>query len=232
MNFDQPKNLLLLSLAPDITQEILNQSELVHLDLREHIIEPNKTIGFIDFPETGVMSILQPMADGSLVEIANIGNEGMVGVTVALGVSTIGELIFCQVEGSAWRIPAKLFLPLLKNHPTLLSLCHRYAVTLFDQVARNTGCNRTHSIEERCARWLLLTQDRCHSNQFILTQEFLSLMLGVSRTGVNLAAGMLSKAQLISYVRGKVTILDRAGLEAVSCECYQAMTSYFKQIMG
>ncbi len=231
MKPDEPRNLLLRSLPLAIREAILNASELVHLDLRENLIEPNKPIRFVDFPESGVMSLLQPMDDGSLVEIANIGSEGMVGVTVVLGVRTIGEIAFCQVEGSARRIPTDAFLHLVKMYPELLSLCQRYAVTLFDQVARNTGCNRTHSVEERCARWLLLTHDRCHTNQFVLTQEFLSLMLGVSRTGVNLAAGILSKAQLISYVRGKITILDRAGLEAVSCECYEAMTSYFRQVM-
>lgn len=190
-----------------------------------------KPITFIDFPESGVVSLLQPMQDGSLVEIANIGNEGMVGVSLALGVARTGEIAFCQVEGTSWRIGADNFLVLTKQHSELHALCQRYAVTLFDQVARNTGCNRTHSIEERCARWLLLTQDRCHSNQFVLTQEFLSLMLGVSRSGVNLAAGILAKAQLISYVRGKVTILDREGLESVSCECYAELVSYFHRVM-
>ena len=222
MNADTPKNLLILGLPADVAQAILSQSEFVHLDLRENIIDPNKPIAFVDFPEAGVMSMLQPMADGRVVEIANIGNEGMVGSTAALGVSTIAQVVFCQVEGSAWRVPIKPFLALVEKYPSLLALCQGYAVTLFDQVARNLGCNLNHSIEERCARRFLLTHDRCHNNQFILTQESLSSMLGVTRSGVNLAAGALSNARLISYVRGKITVLDRVGLEAVSCKCYES----------
>ncbi len=224
-----PKNLLLRRLSAPTREAILSQAEFVHIDVRENLIESNKPIRFVDFPESGVMCLLTPMSDGSLVEIATIGKEGMTGFPLILGVSTVGEVAFCQVTGTAWRIPSETFLSLSQQYDELSLLCRRYAAALFEQVAINTGCNRTHTIEERCARWLLLTRDRCDCDEFVLTQEFLATLLGVSRTGINLVAGMFSKAKLISYVRGKITILDQAGLEEVCCDCYFAMRDQFDQ---
>jgi hypothetical protein len=227
-----PKNLLLLKLKLPARQAFFKVAETVHFDLREALIEPHRAIEFIDFPESGVMSLLQPMSGGTLIELANIGFEGMVGLSVAFGVPSIGGKCFCQVEGSAWRVRSEDFKMLQKQYPEWTELCQRYAVTLFDQLGRNAACNRAHASEQRCARWLLQTNDRCHSNQFVLTQEFLALMLGVSRTAVNISAGALSRAKLISYVRGKVTILDRKGLEAASCDCYSALRNYYDQTLG
>ncbi len=229
---ESPRNLLLRKLSEAVRNDVLSVAEFVHIDIRENLIEPNKPIEFIDFPESGVMCLLTPMSDGSLVEIATIGKEGMVGVPVALGVHTVGEVAFCQVPGTAWRVPREHFVKLLQKHNELSLLCTRYAAALFEQVAINTGCNRTHSLEERCARWLLLTRDRCGCDEFVLTQEFLATLLGVSRTGINLVAGMFSKAKLISYVRGKVTILDHLGLEEVCCDCYFAMRKQFDNVIG
>lgn len=227
-----PRNLLLRKLSEPVRQDLLSVAEFVHIDIRENLIEPNKPIPFVDFPESGVMCLLTPMSDGSLVEIATIGKEGMMGVPVALGVHSVSEVAFCQVPGTAWRVPREQFLRLLQQHDELSLLCRRYAAALFEQVAINTGCNRTHSIEERCARWLLLTRDRCGSDEFVLTQEFLATLLGVSRTGINLVAGMFSKAKLISYVRGKITILDAPGLEEVCCDCYFAMRKQFEKVIS
>jgi len=231
-DFDNPKNLLLRRLSEPIRQSVLACAEYVHVDLRENLIEPDKPILFVDFPESGVICLLTPMSDGSLVELATIGKEGMVGVPVILGAMSVGEVAFCQVAGASWRIPTQEFLLLLQQHEELSLLCRRYAAALFEQVAINTGCNRTHSMEERYARWLLLTSDRCDSNDFMLTQEFMAQLLGVSRTGINLVAGMFSKAKLISYVRGKISILDREGLEEVCCDCYFAMRSQFDKVIN
>ncbi|MDR3613183.1 MAG: Crp/Fnr family transcriptional regulator [Candidatus Obscuribacterales bacterium] len=227
-----PKNLLLLKLKLPARQAFFKVAEIVHFDLKEALTEPNQSIEFVDFPESGVMSLLQPLSGGALIELANIGYEGMVGLPVAFGVLSIGEKCFCQVEGAAWRVKSENFRTLQKQYPEWTELCQRYAITLIDQLGRNAACNRVHAPEQRCARWLLQTNDRCHNAQFVLTQEFLALMLGVSRTAVNVSAGVLSKAKLISYVRGKVTILDRKGLEAVSCDCYNALTSYYEQVIG
>jgi CRP-like cAMP-binding protein len=231
MNNIQPENLLLRSLPLEVWHAVLEKSELVQLDLRESVIKPNIAMTYVDFPENGVISLLQPMADGSLVEVANIGNEGMLGVTVLFDAFEVGETAFCQVEGKAYRIAIDSFVELLKRYPQLRSVCERYTVTLLDQLSRNSGCFRTHSTAQRCARWMLSTHDRCHKKTFILTQEFLALMLGVSRTSVNQAAGLLAKAELISYVRGKVIVLDRVGLEQASCICYSEMSNYYNKIM-
>ena len=227
----QTQNLLLRSLPGDICQAVLAQSDLVHLDLRESLIEPNTLIDFVDFPESGVMSLLQPMDDGTLIEIANIGNEGMVGATTVFEVFEIGEKAFCQVEGTSNRIATASFGLLLKKYPLLRKKCHRYVVTLLDQISRTAACYRTHSVEQRCARWVLATNDRCQNKAFVLTQEFLSLMLGVSRTSVNQAAGNLSDLGLISYVRGKISVLNREGLERASCSCYKEINAYYKKVM-
>lgn len=227
----EPRNLILRMLSKNAVEEILAAAEFVHLELRETIIEPNKPIKYVDFPETGVMSLMTPIDAGTLIEIATIGYEGMVGSSLALGVSFIPDTVFCQVIGSAWRINTETFQKLLLKHDDLQTLCRRYTVTLFDQTARNASCYRSHSIEERCARWLLLTQDRCGSDEFTLTQEFLSNMLGVSRTGVNLAAGRLAKRKLITYARGKMKVLDRTGLEDVCCSCYASLQTYYAGVM-
>jgi len=231
MSSHEKRNLLLRTLPAHVAAAVYAAGEVVHLELREHVIEPNKVQKFVDFPETGVMSLLTPMDDGSLVEIATVGNEGMIGVSQIYGVFTVAEICFCQVVGSSLRIESARFRALVNEHPELLALCQRYTMTLFNQVARNLGCNRTHSVEERCARWLLQTHDRCNRGPFTLTQEFLAIMLGVSRTGVNLAAGVLARAGLITYVRGRIDILDRAGLELVCCDCYASMNQYYNDIM-
>ncbi len=232
MNYIQPQNLLLRSLPSEIWRAMIDKSELIQLDLHESVIKPNVAMTFVDFPESGVMSILQPMADGELIEVANIGNEGMLGVTALFNALEIGQTAFCQVEGKSHRIEMASFVELLNKHPLLRTVCERYAITLFDQLARNSGCFRTHEVDRRCARWLLSTHDRCHGKAFVLTQEFLSLMLGVSRTSVNQAAGALARAELISYVRGKVIVLDRKGLEQASCVCYSQMSAYYEKIMS
>jgi CRP-like cAMP-binding protein len=231
MNCIQPKNLLLRSLPAEIWRAVVDKSELVQLDLHESIIKPNIAITFVDFPESGVMSILQPMANGALVEVASIGNEGMLGVTALFDAFETGVTALCQVEGTAYRIKVAPFVELLKRYPLFRTVCERYTVTLLDQLSRNSGCVKMHSIERRCARRLLSTDDRCHNKTFVLTQEFLSSLLGVSRTNVNQAAGALSKAKLISYVRGKVVVLNRIGLENASCICYSEMSNYYDRIM-
>lgn len=227
-----PRNSLLRKLSEPVRLAVLDASELVHIDMRESLIEPNKPMEFVDFPESGVMCLLTPMDDGGLVEVATIGNEGMLGTPIVLGVDTVSEVAFCQVPGKSWRIETKTFLSLLEQNEELSRLCRRYAMALFEQVALNTGCNRSHGVEERCARWLLLTRDRCDSDEFPLTQEFLATMLGASRPAINLVAGMLSRAKLISYVRGKITILDRNGLEEVCCGCYFKMRKHFEQVVS
>ncbi|MBU6454260.1 MAG: Crp/Fnr family transcriptional regulator [Cyanobacteria bacterium REEB67] len=210
----------------------MSSAEAVHLDMREPVIEAFQPVEHVDFPDSGVISLLMPMEGGKLVELASVGKEGLIGLPVLLGVATVGELAFCQVPSMCWRIPAARFKELLKEHIELSKLCNRYIMMLFEQIAINTGCNRTHSTEQRLARWLLLTHDRCDREQMILTQEFLANMLGVSRTGVNAVAGKFAEQGLIKYVRGKVDILDRPTLEQQCCSCYTRMCEATDKVFG
>ncbi len=232
MDTNQPRNLLLSSLSQLIIEDVLAVAELVHFDMREDVIAPNVPIGFVDFIESGVLSLISVMADGSQIELALIGREGMAGLPLLLGVESVGQKLACQVDATVLRVKGQDFLDLVKRHPELGEICQRYAVAMFEQVAITIGCNRSHSIDKRYVRWLLLTHDRCDSDNFTATQGFLASMLGVSRTAVNIAAGALLKSKLISYVRGKVTILDRASLESASCECYSAMGKSFETLMN
>lgn len=226
----QPRNLLLGSLSPAPLEMLLKHADFVHLELKENLIEANKSIQFVDFPEFGVMSVLRRMDDGTQVEIATIGNEGMIGFPLLMGVDTIQELVLCQVEAAVWRLPAAKFLELSAKEQELRTVCLRYLIAYADQISHNLACLQKHSLEERCARWLVTTHDRCGKDEFPLTQEFLAAMLGVSRTSVNLAAGMLAKANLISYTRGKIRIIDRKGLEEVTCQCYFSSKKYSEKI--
>jgi CRP-like cAMP-binding protein len=224
-------NMLLRRLPVNIAESIMKSAEFTHLDLRDTLSEPNIPIRSVVFPESGVISVLLKMEDDSLVEIATVGNEGLLGLPIAMGIAASQELVFCQVTGTAWVLPADTFAELVKKHPELKQLCDRYSVVFFDQVSRNAACSRSHEVSKRCARWLLQTQDRCQQNEFILTQEFLALMLGVSRTSVNIAAGGLSRSNLITYVRGKVKVIDRGGLEKASCACYASMRDFSARVM-
>lgn len=226
-----PRNILLRRLPVNIAETILKSAEFTHLDLRDTLSEPNIPIRSVVFPESGVISVLLRMEDESLIEIATVGNEGMLGLPIAMGIESSQELVFCQVTGTAWVIPADKFAELVKKHPELKKLCDRYSVIFFDQVSRNAACRQSHEVGQRCARWLLQTQDRCQQNEFVLTQEFLALMMGVSRTSVNIAAGSLSRNDLITYVRGKVKVVDRKGLEHASCACYSSMRDFAAKVM-
>ncbi len=224
-------NLLIQLLPAAVAEPLVRACDRVYLDMRDELFRPGKPIQAIDFPENGVISILKPV-DKSFIEVSTVGREGCLGASLALGVNQMEALAYCQVEGSVLRLPADHFVKLLEKHTELKRLCQRYAVTHFDQVSRNAACNIVHSVEQRCARWLLLTHDRCNFEKFFLTQEFLAKMLGVSRTGVNFAATTLAKRGFISYVRGKVFVLDRSGLADISCQCYGATNDYYRETMG
>jgi CRP-like cAMP-binding protein len=161
------------------------------------------------------------MVDGAkALEVAVIGREGLVGVPLALGLPTSPCRVIVQGSGAALRVPAARFTKELRRNPALERVVHRYSAQLMAQISQNAACNRFHTVEERLARWLLITSDRLGSMRFLLTHRFLSHMLGVRREGVTIASAALKRRQLIDHSRGEITILDRAGLEAVSCSCY------------
>jgi CRP-like cAMP-binding protein len=167
--------------------------------------------------------------DDAVIEVATVGLEGFVGIPIVLGEMSTSGRVFCQIPGSGYNIPGKVFEALLPQCPELHRLCLRYTSCVFDQAGQNSACNRVHTIEERCAKWLLLSHNRCQSDKFDLTQKFLAQMLGVRRQSVNLAAGALQHSGLIRYSRGHIEVLDRKGLEEVTCECYSVITGCLKK---
>ena len=226
------QNLLLRSLPADEYARLLPALEPVELSVRQVIWQPNSRIHSLYFPRTCVLSLLTPLSDAEPVEVATLGREGMAGTPVVLGVWITNVMGIAQVPGTAARMDAERFMSQVRSSDgALFPLLLRYAQALHEQTAQSVACNRHHAIEERCARWLLMTQDRVGADQFPLTQEFLSFMLGVRRASVTVAAGMLQRAGLIRYQRGQITVVDRAGLEAASCECYVAVTRKYEQLL-
>ena len=224
-------NKLLAALSDDSWKRVAPHLEPVTYSVREILWEADAPISRVVFPRTCVISVIIPLKDEHPVEAATIGFEGLAGVPVVLGASSTHAAAFAQIPGDAVTLPVSAFRALLAEDTELRELLLRYAQVLLEQTAQSVACNRRHSMEERCARWLLTTHDRVGGQQFPLTQEFLAQMLGVRRASVTVAAGMLQEAGFIRYSRGRVTIVDRDGLEKCSCECYSASwDSYHRQL--
>ncbi len=224
----QVTNSILSRLPENELNTLLSAAEFVHLDTDEILLERNTDIGFAHFPETGLISMVA-FVDSEVVEVATVGFEGFVGIPLVLGEQSHVGRVFCQIPGTGYNIPSEIFVALLPKCPTLFRLCLRYASCTFDQAGQNSACNRVHSIEERCAKWLLLSHNRMQADRFELTQKFLAQMLGVRRQSVSLAAGTLQQAGIIKYSRGHIEILNRKALEEVTCECYSVITTSLKK---
>ena len=188
-------------------------------------------IEHVYFPQNCLISIHTRMSDGMAVEIAAVGREGLVGLPVFLGGEQTPSTAFCQIPGRSIRIAAPAFRAAARLSPAFDAVLLRYTQALLTQVSQSVACNRAHSIEQRCARWLLLTHDSVDGDSFLLTQEFLAEMLGVHRPQVSIVAGSLQQAGLIRYSRGRVRILDRAHLEAAACECYGVVTREYQRLL-
>lgn len=202
------------------------------LEYRKSLYAAGEKIEFVYFIETGVGSLVNTMKNGQAAEVGTIGNEGVVGLPLVFGDDRAPTSVYIQVPGEGLRIKASLFKRALARSPTMQVVMLRYAHALFNQVAQSAACNHFHSLEQRCCRWLLMTRDRMDSDRFLLTQEFLAMMLGVQRPGVSIAAGGLQRAGLITYKRGAVAILDLAGLMKRSCECYGISKMEFDRLLG
>jgi CRP-like cAMP-binding protein len=179
-----------------------------------------------------VISLVITLKGGETVEVATTGNEGMIGTPLLLGIDRSELKVLCQVAGQALRMRAEHFRRSVQEHPDLQAVAQRYAQGLFDQIARTTACNHVHSVQARMCRWLLMTHDRVGADEFHLTQEFLAQMLGVRRPSVTVAAGVLQRAGLIRYQRGRIRVVDRGGLEAGACECYDTVRSEFDRLLA
>ena len=229
---DPHANRLLGLLPPKDYERLRPHLERIQLEYRQSLYRAHKPIEFVYFIETGVGSLVNTMANGEAAEVGTIGNEGVVGLPLLLGDDRAPTSVYVQVPGAGLRMKATAFEKELARSASMRTVMLRYGHAFFNQVAQSAACNHFHPIQQRCCRWLLMTHDRMHSDDFLLTQEFLAMMLGVQRTGVTAAAGSLQRAGLIRYKRGNVTIIDRRGLERRSCECYGVSKIEFDRLLG
>jgi CRP-like cAMP-binding protein len=225
-------NRLLDLLPPRDYARLRPHLQRIPLEYRQSLYRAYKPIGFVYFIEIGVGSLVNTMANGDAAEVGTIGNEGVVGLPLVLGDDRAPTGVYVQVPGAGLRMNASVFNREMARSASMRTVMLHYAHAVFNQVAQSAACNRFHSLEQRCCRWLLMTHDRMHSDEFLLTQEFLAMMLGVQRTGVTAAAGALQRAGLIRYRRGNVTIINRRGLLERSCECYGISKREFDRLLG
>ena len=226
------QNRLLEMMPPSDLAQLRPHLHKVTLDYRMPLCEANEPIRDVYFAISGVASLVNIMADGFAIEVGTIGNEGLVGIPIVLG-DTVGPTnVYIQVPGAGLRLNANILKDLLERSTASRTLMLHYVHAFFNQVAQSAACNTAHKIEHRCSRWLLMTNDRMQSDTFPLTQEFLAMMLGVKRTTVTEFAQKLRALNLVQYGRGHATILDRAGLERHSCECYSVSKREFDRLLG
>jgi CRP-like cAMP-binding protein len=224
------RNRILGALAADDLDRLLPSLESVPLVDGMPIYEPNRPISHVYFPISGIVSMVSEMREGT-VEVGTIGREGMTGLPLVLCATTMPSRAFVQVPGHAYRMRGTDLRAFMREAPNVERLLYRYVLALFDQTAQHAACNRLHALEERCARWLLMTHDRVDGDVVPLKQQFLAEMLGVHRPAVTIAAGALQRAGVIRYTRGKVTVLDREGLEDAACACYAIITRRVDELL-
>ena len=227
---DLEGNRLLALLSRDVRQRLLPLMRLMSLTAKQVLYEPNSRVNTIYFPLGAVASELSTMEDGTTVEVATIGKEGMLGVPVLLGGDTISLHLIAQIPGPALAMTRENFERTLNGGEAPILL--RYIQALLTQIAQQSACNRSHVIEKRCARWILMTHDRVQKPEFPLTHEFLAYMLGARRASVSIAARTLAKAGLISYTRGSIHVLNRKQLEKASCECYGVIKREYDRLLS
>jgi CRP-like cAMP-binding protein len=229
---DRRTNRLLSLLSDDDYERLRPHLSHVVFDYKKSLYEASRPIDHVYFPIDGVASLVITTADGSSAEVGTIGSEGLVGLPVCLGDREAPSSVYVQVPGKALQIDARLFRGELARSPALNWIMLRYAHAFFNQVAQSAACAHLHRVEQRCCRWLLMTRDRMPSDEFLLTHEFLGMMLGVRRTTVTDVMGALQRAGLVRYRRGHVTILDHEALRQRTCECYDISRLEFDRLLG
>jgi CRP-like cAMP-binding protein len=223
----------LISRLPNQKKERFIQSgEIIELRFGDILCEADKPLLWVYFPLTGFISLIVSLRDHYPLEMGLIGNEGMLGAALILGVSDAPLTAMVQGAGTALRVDAQIFLNEINRHPEFAQDIQHYIYVTIAQLAQIAACTHFHEIEPRLARWLLMTHDRAHADHFHLTQEFLANMLGVRRSGVTVAAGILQAKKLIHYSRGEIRILNRKGLENAACECYKETVNDYKKIFN
>lgn len=226
------RNGILATLPRDDLERISRGSAIVSLNAGQSILEPFAPVTEVYFPLTGVISLLTVMPTERSIEMAAVGREGLVGLAAFLGTGSTAQRAIVQVPGYAARVAAEAFRAETARSRALVNAVLRYTQGLLHHVAQSAACNSLHSIERRCARWLLLCHDRVGGDTFPLTQEFLAQMLGARRPSVNIVAAAFQKRGLIRYSRGRVTLVDRAGLERVSCGCYRVIRDEYDRLFA
>jgi CRP-like cAMP-binding protein len=223
---------ILAALPPEEYNRLLEHLTPVPLPLGETLYKTEERIKNVYFVNSGVVSLVANMQDGGSVEVGLVGNDGMVGLSVVLGDDISPNQAIVQIAGEAMRMRADKLRKELKREGHLLSLLLRSTLTMLKQVSQTAVCNGTHTVEQRLARWLLMCHDRVPGDELNLTQEFISQMLGIRRSGVSEAATLLQRRGLIRYSRGHITIVNRKGLEEFACECYAAVRAEFERLFN
>jgi CRP-like cAMP-binding protein len=226
------ENRILSALPEADWRRLVAHLEPVRLEFKQALYAPHEPITQIYFPLNGVVSLLTGMEAGSAIEVAIVGNEGIVGLPVFLEAGSTPGHAIAQIAGDALRMPADAVRAEATAGGTLQTVLHRYTQGLLNQIAQGAACNRLHPMPARCARWLLMTHDRVGVDDFPLTHQFLAQMLGVRRATVTIAVGALQQAGLIRYRRARMTIIDRSALEAASCVCYRIIRDEFDRLLG
>ena len=226
-------NRLLRALSAGDYAALLPNLRRVKLTAGQTISEPLEPSRHAYFPETAVFSLIVVMADGAAVEAATVGNEGVAGLSALLGMGAMSTRCLAQIAGDAQKIPTAALLRVVATNPTVGAALRRYTQAFINQLAQSVACNRLHTIDQRCARWLLMTHDRVGGgDSFDLTQQFLSYMLGVRREGVSVASHALQELGIIRYRRGHLSVLDRPRLERAACECYGSTRADYERLLG
>ncbi|MEO8992764.1 MAG: Crp/Fnr family transcriptional regulator [Nitrosospira sp.] len=229
----QPDQNRLLAALPAIELErIKSHLELVHMPLGDVLCESGGRLPYVYFPTSAIISLHYILENGASSEIAGVGNEGLLGISLIMGGESTPSWATVQTSGYGYRLKASLLLQEFNLGGPIQRLLLRYTQALITQISQTAVCNRHHTIEQQLCRWLLLTLDRLNSQELVMTQELIASMLGVRREGITEAAGKLQQAEIIRYRRGHITVLDRAGLETHVCECYDVVKKEFDRMFS
>ena len=226
------QNHLLAALPTAEFDRLAPHLELVPMRLGDCLYEPGGRMQHVYFPTTGIVSLLIMLESGSSAEIAGVGNEGVIGISLFMGGDTTPSTAVVQTAGHAYRLPARLLKEDFNRGGLMQRLLLRYTQALLTQMCQTAACNRHHSIEQQLCRWLLLTLDRLSSNELVMTQELVASALGVRREGITEAAGNLQRAGIIRYRRGHIAVVERSGLEARACECYAVVRTEVGRLLS
>jgi CRP-like cAMP-binding protein len=226
------RNLLLTALPPEVLSRLLPNLHSIPLTIRNSLMAPDTEVEAVYFVESGWVSLVSVLEDGAHAEVGIVGREGMVGVPLVTGVDTAFVDAYVQADGSALRMDAAAFRRAMQDEPAFRRLLLRYIEVILAQITQTAACNGRHGLEQRLARWLLMARDRSDGDDLQITQEFLSMMLCVYRPSVSVAARALQRAGIIRLGRGRITVLDREGLQSTACDCYEIVKRRTARLLG